>query len=139
MRHHHTTSSMRVIIPMTLVTYGEMSWFGYINHDFSSIIFSDEGNILLGKEDPDLSYNQLIRPWKSRLAIIYVDNQSTALDLKIIFYTLVAIVSKQKSINWVVRKLKHLKVDQEIIKIAKRDEDLVPYPPPGTDKIVSSI
>lgn len=107
--------------------------------DLSSIIFSDEGNILLGKEDPDLSYNQLIRPWKSRLAIIYVDNQSTALDLKIIFYTLVAIVSKQKSINWVVRKLKHLKVDQEIIKIAKRDEDLVPYPPPGTDKIVSSI
>jgi len=107
--------------------------------DFSSIIFSDEGNILLGKENPDLSYNQLIRPWKSRLALIYIDNQSTSLDLKIIFYTLVAIVSKQISINWVVSKLKHLKVDQEIIKVAKRDSDLEPYPPPGTDEIVLSL
>ena len=59
--------------------------------DFSSIIFSDEGNILLGKEDPDLSYNQLIRPWKSRLALVYIDHQSMVLDLKIIFYTIVLI------------------------------------------------
>ena len=28
--------------------------------DFSSIVFSDEGEILEGKNDPDLSYNQLI-------------------------------------------------------------------------------
>ena len=40
--------------------------------DFSSIIFSDEGEILSGEEDPDLAYNQLIRPWKSRLGIIYI-------------------------------------------------------------------
>ena len=42
--------------------------------DFSSIVFSDEGDILEGSEDPDLSYNQLIRPWKSRLAIFYINN-----------------------------------------------------------------
>ena len=35
--------------------------------DFSSIIFSDEGNILSNSEDPDTDYNNLIRPWKSRL------------------------------------------------------------------------
>ena len=40
--------------------------------DFSSIVFSDEGDILEGSEDPDLDYNQLIRPWKSRLGIFYV-------------------------------------------------------------------
>ena len=34
--------------------------------DISSIIFSDEGDILANKKDPDLAYNQLIRPWKSR-------------------------------------------------------------------------
>ena len=30
--------------------------------DFSSIVFSDEGDILSGMEDADLAYNQLIRP-----------------------------------------------------------------------------
>ena len=44
--------------------------------DFSSIVFSDEGEILEGKKDPDLSYNQLIRPWKSRLGLAYIENQS---------------------------------------------------------------
>lgn len=107
--------------------------------DFSSIIFSDEGYILLGKEDPDLSYNQLIRPWKSRLALVYIDHQSTLLDLKIIFYTVVAIISKHKSIRWVGGKLKQLNVDQEIIEIAKRDADLYPFPPPGADEIVVSL
>ena len=107
--------------------------------DFSSIIFSDEGNILLGKEDPDLSYNQLIRPWKSRLALVYIDNQSTVLDLKIIFYTLVTIISKQKSIRWVVEKLQQLNVDQKIVEVAKRDADLYPLPPPGAEEIVLSV
>ena len=107
--------------------------------DFSSIIFSDEGDILLGKEDPDLSYNQLIRPWKSRLALVYIDHQSTVLDLKIIFYTVVAIISKQKSIRWVGGKLKQLNVDQEIIDIVKRDAGLYPFPPPGADEVVVSV
>ena len=35
--------------------------------DFSSIVFSDEGKILKNSIDPDLEYNQLIRPGKSRL------------------------------------------------------------------------
>ena len=37
--------------------------------DISSIVFSDEGDILSGSKDPDLKYNQVIRPWKSRLAL----------------------------------------------------------------------
>ena len=32
--------------------------------DFSSIVFSDEGEILKGSDNPDLKYNQIIRPWK---------------------------------------------------------------------------
>ena len=55
--------------------------------DLSSIVFSDEGEILKDKKNPDLSYNQLIRPWKSRLGLIYIENQSLFLDLKIIIYT----------------------------------------------------
>ena len=37
--------------------------------DFASIIFSDESEILKNVDDPDISYNQLIRPWKSRLGL----------------------------------------------------------------------
>jgi lipopolysaccharide/colanic/teichoic acid biosynthesis glycosyltransferase len=38
--------------------------------DLSSIVFSDEGEILQGSTDPDLLYNQIIRPWKSRLGLL---------------------------------------------------------------------
>ena len=61
--------------------------------DFSSIIFSDEGEILLGASDPDLTYNQLIRPWKSRLALIYIDCSNLVIDIEIIILTILAILS----------------------------------------------
>nr|MDP9178948.1 sugar transferase [Gemmatimonadota bacterium] len=41
--------------------------------DLASIVFADEGEILRGSDDPDLRYNQIIRPWKSRLGLVYVD------------------------------------------------------------------
>ena len=63
--------------------------------DFSSIIFSDEGEILKEKDDPDLTYNQLIRPWKSRLGLIYIENQSFLLDVKIICLTVLEVFKGQ--------------------------------------------
>lgn len=104
--------------------------------DFSSIVFSDEGEILTGKKDPDLSYNQLIRPWKSRLGLIYIENQTIILDFKIIFYTIIAITSKDKSLNWVASQLEKLKADNNIVIVAKRINDLKPHPPPGATDIV---
>ena len=106
--------------------------------DFSSIVFSDEGEILEGRDDPDIAYNQLIRPWKSRLGLIYIKNQSFLLDLQLVLYTVVAIISKQKALIWVVEKLKKLNVDAETIKISKRKVNLYPSPPPGSGEIVSS-
>jgi len=103
--------------------------------DFSSIVFSDEGKILENKENPDLSYNQLIRPWKSRLGLIYIKHQSILLDLEIVIFTLVALISKPKALKWVVKKLEKFKVDKKIIDVAKREKELFPFPPPGSDKI----
>ena len=105
--------------------------------DFSSIIFSDEGEILEGTDNPDLTYNQLIRPWKSRLGLIYIDNQSLLLDMKIIIFTAVAIISKKKALNWVTRQLKTMKVDSAIVTISEREVELYPFPPPGADKFVT--
>ena len=104
--------------------------------DFSSIVFSDEGEILKGKKDPDLSYNQLIRPWKSRLGLIYIENQSILLDLKIILYTVISIISKQTALAWVSVQLQNLHVAKDVVDISKRDVDLYPFPPPGADDII---
>ena len=106
--------------------------------DFSSIVFSDEGEILEGKDNPDLAYNQLIRPWKSRLGLAYIENQSFLLDLQLIFYTIVAIISKPKALIWVAKKLNNLDVDADTVRVSKREVNLFPFPPPGSDEIVSS-
>ena len=105
--------------------------------DFSSIIFSDEGEILKEKDDPDLTYNQLIRPWKSRLGLIYIENQSFLLDVKIIIYTLIAIISKQRALNWSSSQLESLNVDSNVVSISKRKVELYPFPPPGIDKVIT--
>ncbi len=44
--------------------------------DLSSIVFADEGEILKDSKDPDIDYNQLIRPWKSRLCLFYIENRT---------------------------------------------------------------
>ena len=106
--------------------------------DFSSIVFSDEGDILEGSEDPDLDYNQLIRPWKSRLGILYIIHQSMLLDIKLILLTVTSIISRQKALNGINRMLSKLSADEKLIEIVKRESSLVPYPPPGSDIIVSS-
>ena len=106
--------------------------------DISSIVFSDEGEILADKDDPDIAYNQLIRPWKSRLGLIYIENQSVLLDIKLIWLTVIAIVSKQRALNSINEILLGLNTPEETIKVAKRNADLVPTPPPGSNKIVVS-
>ena len=105
--------------------------------DFSSIVFSDEGKILENKKDPDLAYNQLIRPWKSRLGLIYIQNQSLLLDVKIIIYSLIAIISKQRALNWASSQLESINVDSNVVSISKRKVELYPFPPPGIDKVIT--
>ena len=53
--------------------------------DFSSIIFSDEGEILKDSLDPNQDYNKLIRPWKSKLGIFYINNRDNFIDLQLLF------------------------------------------------------
>jgi lipopolysaccharide/colanic/teichoic acid biosynthesis glycosyltransferase len=106
--------------------------------DFSSIVFSDEGDILKDSTDPDLSYHQLIRPWKSRLAILYIQHNNLWIDLKLIIATAMAITSKPHALKIVNNCLSSIKADDIVIKVASRKEKLSPYPPPGSSSIVSS-
>ena len=106
--------------------------------DFSSIVFSDENDILKDHEDPDIGYNQLIRPWKSRLGLIYVKKRNILLDLALILLTVIAIISRKYAL-WGVNKLLILiNASDDVIRVSKREDALVPYPPPGSDSIVTS-
>lgn len=104
--------------------------------DLASIVFSDEGDILANHEDPDLAYNQLIRPWKSRLCLIYIDNQSFLLDMKLIILTVISIVNKQFALGVINRILSGINADQKVIDASQRNNQLEPYPPPGSDTVV---
>jgi lipopolysaccharide/colanic/teichoic acid biosynthesis glycosyltransferase len=101
--------------------------------DPASIVFSDEGEILKGSSDPDLLYNQIIRPWKSRLALAYIDHRSFGIDLWLILITLGALVSKPTALRALGTLLKGWRLDPQVIRIAARQEPLLAYPPPGAE------
>ena len=101
--------------------------------DFASIVFSDEGTILNGSSDPDGDYNRLIRPWKSRLGLIYIASQGIWLDIRLIALTAIAIVSRQTSLDGVVVILRALQVNAQLVEICQRRKALEPGNAPGDD------
>lgn len=106
--------------------------------DISSIVFADEGDILKDKPDPDLAYNQLIRPWKSRLGLLYIDRQSLGLDLQLIYLTGLAIVSRERALRGIQAILLNLGANDQLRRVASRQDELQPSPPPGATEIVTS-
>jgi lipopolysaccharide/colanic/teichoic acid biosynthesis glycosyltransferase len=105
--------------------------------DLASIVFADEGEILAGSADPDLLYNQIIRPWKSRLALAYLDHASLGLDLHILALTLLSAFSRERALKGVVGLLDSWNVDPTLRRAALRRTPLAPWPPPGASEIVS--
>jgi lipopolysaccharide/colanic/teichoic acid biosynthesis glycosyltransferase len=88
--------------------------------DFSSIIFSDEGEILKNSSDPNKDYNILIRPWKSKLGIFYINNDSLLTDFKLMFFTILLIFNRELALNKVSTLLKYLKAESNLVIVAKR-------------------
>lgn len=106
--------------------------------DFASIVFSDEADILANREDPDIAYNQLIRPAKSRLGLFYIDHRSMMVDMKLTWITAVAIISRGRALDEIDELLYRLGAPPELLRLASRAETLCPMPPPGADRIVTS-
>ena len=104
--------------------------------DFASIVFSDEGEILKNKKNPDIAYNQLIRPGKGKLGIFYIRNRTLIIDIQIIFLTILSVFSRKKSLILLVRLLEKINAPIDLINIAGRKKKLVPTPPLGSNKIV---
>ena len=104
--------------------------------DLASIVFSDEGEILAGSADPDLLYNQIIRPWKSRLGLLYVERRTIAVDGSLVFLTLLSAVSRKLALAGVARILESWGAPPTLIRMAARQAELLPWPPPGATEIV---
>lgn len=104
--------------------------------DFASIVFADEGEVLKGKPDPDIAYNQLIRPGKSLLGLLYVDKRTLWLDIRLCWLTGVALVSRSRALVGVQQLLRSLGAEPELVKLAGRAGALDPSPPPGRDQLV---
>lgn len=107
--------------------------------DFSSIIFADEGDILEGYEDPDLAYNQLIRPWKSKFGLFYIEHSSLRLDLQLIALTVLNSIFRRKTLNIISGIIKRYKGSTSLIEISRRKIKLVPSTPPGFDQPIQKI
>lgn len=104
--------------------------------DFASIVFADEGEILAGAADPDLRYNQVIRPWKSRLGIHYVRHQSTWLDLQLVMATLLNALWRRHALAWVASMLSATQAHPRLVGVARRRRPVEPTPPPGATQVV---
>jgi lipopolysaccharide/colanic/teichoic acid biosynthesis glycosyltransferase len=105
--------------------------------DLASIVFADEGEILAGAADPDLLYNQIIRPWKSRMALLYVERRTFFGDLRIIGLTLLAAFDRERALAGVARILAVWGAEEHVVRIARRKGTLPAGPPPGAAEIVA--
>lgn len=106
--------------------------------DLSSIVFADEGEILAGSDDPDLDYNQRIRPYKSRLGLLLIDRGGLRHDLMIIGLTALSAVSRRRALEGVVAIIDELGGDEMLRRVAGRKDPLLPHPPPGASAVVQS-
>ena len=70
--------------------------------DWASIWNSNEAAVLEGSRDPERTYEELIRPTKLALQLLYVRDHSFFVDLKIMFHTAVKLIDE----DWVPKELK---------------------------------
>jgi len=106
--------------------------------DFASIVFADEGQILDGSDDPDISYNQLIRPGKNYLGLHYVKERTLIIDIRIVLLTILAIISRARALDATSALIKKTSGSQELVFLALRKSELQPTPPPGFDQIITT-
>lgn len=92
--------------------------------DFSSIIFSDEGEILKDSQDPNTDYNTLIRPWKSKLGIFYINNHNNFIDINLMILTFLSIFNKKIVLQKISELLKKLNANDDLVYLAKRECNL---------------
>ncbi len=106
--------------------------------DVASIVFADLADALRDAADPNIAYNQLVRPWKSRLGLHYLSCVSLGNDLRILFYTLSVLSARRWTLRRISALLRRTGAPQDLCRFVLREDPLQPVPPPGSDAIVTS-
>jgi lipopolysaccharide/colanic/teichoic acid biosynthesis glycosyltransferase len=106
--------------------------------DIASIVFADLGDALAHAADPNIAYNQLVRPWKSRLGLHYVQCASLAADLHIICYTVSVLFARRWTLGRISALLRRSGAPEDLCRFVLREEPLCPLPPPGADAVVTT-
>ena len=89
--------------------------------DIASIVFADESDILGGCPDPDLRYERVIRPWKSRLGLLYVRcGRQLSVDLRILYLTMMHLAARRTALAAAARLVRELGGDEELQAITRR-------------------
>jgi lipopolysaccharide/colanic/teichoic acid biosynthesis glycosyltransferase len=104
--------------------------------DLSSIVFSNLGQILAESHDPNRDYALGIRPWKSRLALLYVRKRSLRLDLEVLGLTLACLISRPIALRGVEAILTRLDAPGEVrqtVRDLREGVGPAPFPPPGVE------
>ncbi len=70
--------------------------------DWASIWNSNEAAVLEGSRDPEKAYEELIRPTKITLQLLYARNHSLLMDLKILLHTGLKLINE----DWIPKELK---------------------------------
>ena len=99
--------------------------------DLASIVFADEADILDGAPDPDARYDRLIRPWKSRLGLLYLARRSLWIDLRIIALTALGIVARPAALRGVDQILAEWGAGEDLRGVCRREGPLPWADPPG--------
>lgn len=94
--------------------------------DLASIVFADEADILNGAADADAAYDTLIRPWKSRLGLLYIQRATWSSDVRIIVLTLVAIVVRPVALRGVARLLEDWNAEPDLKSVCLRTTGAAP-------------
>lgn len=98
--------------------------------DLASIVFADEADILDRWPDADEAYELFIRPWKSRLGLLYVAQNNVWIDLRLVGLTIVALISRRRALGGIDAILAEIGGDADLRRICNRQGMLLQAAPP---------
>ncbi len=104
--------------------------------DLASVVFSDLSEAIPEGVDPNLGYNQYVRPWKSRLGLHYVRNATLGTDMSLLLLTGVNVVWRRLALSGVSRILRLQGATENLRAVASRSQSLEPAAPPGASRPV---
>jgi lipopolysaccharide/colanic/teichoic acid biosynthesis glycosyltransferase len=107
--------------------------------DYASIVFADLAHAIPPGFDPNLAYNQLVRPIKSRLALHYMRSADPRSDLVLCFCTAAHLFSRRQALRLVASLLRRTGADEDLIARSLRSGPLTPLAPPGASEVVTSL